>query len=144
MTNDDAIFVLRMVYCEDKIKYPQKLRQETLGYFTDYKKAEYYISYHNKEFYWFLEDNPFKIFIIDGYGLNYFLLHYISRIYDCIGNFIGEHPSDYEHGYPGREAKDCRFKLGALVEFIDGNDTLDIGIVVGLPPNKARVKKVAK
>jgi hypothetical protein len=143
-TGFKSVFVIRMIYSSEKIKYPAKLECETLGYFTDLKKAEYYISYPDKESFWFLEDTPFKIYEIAEYGTNYFLMDIRVRIYDNTGAFYGEHPSDYDRGYPGREHEDCKFKPGDFVEFIDGLNRLDAGIVLGLPPDKKSVKEIAK
>lgn len=143
-TGFESVFVIRMIYSSKKIKYPAKLECETLGYFTDLKKAEYYISYPEKERYWFLEDKPFKIYEIAEYGTNYFLMDMRVRIYDSSGAFYGEHPAEYDRGYPGREHDDCKFKPGDFVEFMDGRNRLGAGIVLGLPPDKKSVKEIAR
>ncbi len=55
-----------MIYCDKKIKYPAALKKEMIAYFTDLKKAEYYLSFPQKSCYWFLENEyPFKIFEIE-------------------------------------------------------------------------------
>ncbi len=138
--NSKPVFILKMKYTDDKIKYPCKLETETLAYFTELKKAEYYIAFHRKDAYWFLEDKPFKIFEIETSYTNYFLLYYSTRIYDKDGKFIGEHFGD-ETSFFGREAKDCQFKPGDLIEYVNGN-SLTIGIVAGLPPNKKEAGQI--
>ena len=139
-----SIFVLRWKYAKEKIIYPAKLYTEVLGYFTDLKKAEYYISFPDKDCYWFLEDYPFKIFEIQECGLNYFLMDDYIRIYDHKGEFYGEHESvHWQEPFIGRENKDCKFKQGDLVEFIQGS-RLNVGIIAKLPPDKKRIKEILK
>lgn len=142
MSESKTVFVVKMKYFGDRIKYPCRLSEETLGYFTDLEKAEYYIQFPKKETYWFLEYHPFKIYEIEEYGMDYFFLWINTRIYDSEGKLIGEKPCE-EAGFYGREKKDCQFKPGDWVQFVDGNQ-LDVGIVCGLPPDKKRVKEINK
>lgn len=143
------VFVLRMRYCEGeavkdvegKIIYPIPLKTETLGYFTDIKKAEYYISFPQKDVYWFLEDHPFKIFELEEHGLNYFLMQGKTRVYDRSGSSYGEYDIENIEKFQGRDETECKFKVCDRVEYID-DDKLKFGKVVGMPPDKKWMKKL--
>jgi hypothetical protein len=143
MTYQDSVFVLKMIYVPDKISYPATLNSETFGYFSDLKKAEYFVSYKDKEAYWFLEDYSFKIFEIEEYGLDYFFLQIRTRVYTQDGAFYEEHLAEYEKGYPGKDEDECRFKKGDLVEFIHSGN-LEIGIIASLPPDPKKVKALSE
>lgn len=145
------VFVLRMRYCEHeavketdgKIQYPIPLKTETIGYFTDIKKAEYYISFPQKDVYWFLEDRPFKIFELEEHGVNYFLMQGTTRIYDRNGAFYGEHDIERIEEFNGRDESKCRFKVNDAVKYVDG-DKLKIGKIAAMPPDKKWMKKLIK
>ena len=139
-----SIYVLRMKYSSEKIIYPAMLHSETLGYFSELKKAEYFIAFPDKDVYWFLQDYPFKIFEIQEYGLNYFYMDDYIRIYDHKGKFYGVHETrNWSEAFYGRDGEDCRFKPGDTVEFIQGS-RLNIGMVAGLPPDKKRAREIRK
>ncbi len=139
---NESIYVLRITYSE-QIKYPAPLQSETLGYFTNLKNAEHFIASPPKDIYWFRQVYPFKIYEIEKYRANYFLKDISVRIYDSAGIFFGEHPSDYEKNFQGRDHDDCKFKTGDFVEFIYRN-RLNIGMVIALPPDTQSVSNISK
>ena len=134
-----TVFVLNTFF-SDATGYPAKLTKEFLGYFTELPKAEYYLQRKLKDFYWFHENKAFKIFEIEEHGFDYFLLHLRTRVYNANGKFLGERWMEYEDGYPGRNKKDCKFRIGDIVQYIN-NQKLEVGKVIAMPPTPNEVQK---
>jgi hypothetical protein len=143
-TEFQSVFILKMRYSSEPIKYPTQLQCDTLAYFSDLKKAESFITSAHKELYWFFRGFPFKIFLIEEYGLNSFLQDIRVRIYESNGNFYGEHLSDSEKNFQGREPEDCKFKRGDFIEYIDRVHRLNFGVIIGFPFSHRRVKEISK
>jgi len=127
---NNTVFLLRMKYVNERIKYPLQLHGGTLGIFTNLKYAEHFLKINKKTLYNFLEDKPFKIYEIEEITLNYFRNFIRTRFYNHTGQFYGEHIWE-----EANRTFDCRFKRGELVEFVDGT-TLRAGIVAAVPPDK--------
>lgn len=142
-----SVFVLQMKYCEEVVKnelgkviYPIQLKTETIGFFTDIKKVEFYITFPMNDLYQFTHDYPFKIFEL--HELNQVNAHVKTIIYDASGNVYSEHCENTEE-FRGREEEDCRFKVNDVVEYID-DDKLKIGKIAGMPPDKKWMKKISE
>jgi hypothetical protein len=52
-------------------------------------------------------------------------------------------PGDIEKPWDGRAPEDCKFQLGQLVGFVDG-EQYRIGVVLALPPSPEDVKRVGQ
>ncbi len=126
----NTVFLMRMKYSNEKIRYPAQLHAGTLGIFTNLKHAEHFLRIKEKKRFNFLEDKPFKIYEIEEIALNYFWNFIRTRFYDYTGKYYGQHI--WEEDGAGF---DPRFKKGDIVEFIDGT-ILRAGIVAGIPPDK--------
>jgi len=130
--SDNTVFLIRIKYSADDVKYPALLHCGTLGIFTNLDYAEHFLSIKDKGRYNFLEDKPWKIYEIEEVALNYFWNFIRTRFYDKHGQFYGEHVWEAENGV--KVNYDRRFSRGDLVEFVDGT-MLRAGIVVGVPPD---------
>ena len=131
--SDNTVFLIRIKYATNEIKYPVHLHDGTLGIFTNLEYAEHFLSIRDKGRYNFLADKPWKIYEIEEIGLNYFWNFIRTRFYDRNGKFYGEHVWEAEEGI--KISYDRRFRKGDLVEFVDGT-MLRAGIVAGVPPDK--------
>ena len=131
--SDNTVFLVRIKYSIDEVKYPLQLHCGTLGIFTNLEYAEHFLSIRDKGRYNFLADKPWKIYEIEEIGLNYFWNFIRTRFYDKHGQFYGEHVWEAENSV--KQSYDNRFSRGDLVEFVDGT-MLRAGIVVGVPPDK--------
>ena len=130
--SDNTVFLIRIKYSTDEIKYPVLLHGGTLGIFTNLEYAEHFLSIRDKSRYNFLEDKPWKIYEIEEIALNYFWNFIRTRFYDRHGRFYGEHV--WEAADDLKQSYDQRFNRGDLVEFVDGT-MLNAGIVAGVPPD---------
>ena len=86
---------------------------------------------------------PFTIFEIREIELNRFNSEIQTFVYLSNGDLYGNYISDNLKGYLGRNEEDCLFKIGDIVQFLNG-DKLEIGIVSDLPPTEDRVIKMKK
>ena len=129
--SDNTVFLVRIKYSIDEVKYPLQLHCGTLGIFTNLEYAEHFLSIRDKGRYNFLADKPWKIYEIEEIGLNYFWNFVRMRFYDKNGKFYGEHVWEAEVG----TIYDSRFRRGDLVEVVDGT-MLRAGIVAGVPPDE--------
>jgi len=130
--SDNTVFLMRIKYSTDEIKYPVHLHGGTLGIFTNLDYAEHFLSIKDKGRYNFLADRPWKIYEIEEIALNYFWNFIRTRFYDHHGKFYGQHVWESEEGIS--TSYDRRFSRGDLVEFVDGT-MLRAGIVAGVPPD---------
>jgi len=131
--SDNTVFLIRIKYSTDEIKYPVLLHGGTLGIFTNLEYAEHFLSIRDKGRYNFLAEKPWKIYEIEEVALNYFWNFMRTRFYDKNGQFYGQHVWEAENGV--KVNYDRRFSRGDLVEFVDGT-MLRAGIVAGVPPDK--------
>lgn len=127
---NNTVFLLRIIYANEAVKYPVRLHTGTLGIFTDLKYAERFLTIKKKTLYNFLADKPFKIYEIEEIVLDYFWNFIRTRFYTHTGRFYGEHTWEENCA-----AFDCRFKRGDIVAFIDGS-MLRAGLVAAVPPGK--------
>ena len=131
--SDNTVFLIRIKYATNEIKYPVLLHGGTLGIFTNLEYAEHFLSIRDKGRYNFLAEKPWKIYEIEEVALNYFWNFMRTRFYDKNGQFYGQHVWEAENGV--KVNYDRRFSRGDLVEFVDGT-MLRAGIVAGVPPDK--------
>ena len=89
--SDNTVFLMRVKYSVDKIKYPLQLHGGTLGIFTNLDYAEHFLSIRDKSCYNFLAEKPWKIYEIEEIALNYFWNFIRTRFYYKNGQFYGEH-----------------------------------------------------
>ena len=130
-----SVFIFEMIYCDDdELVYPLPLQRHILGYFSEFNKAEEFINADNDGC-WFAKDMPFKVFEIKEFGLDKFKDEIQTFVFLGNGDLYGNYKSDYEKGFLGRNTEDCLFKIGDIVEFLNGNK-LEIGIIYDLPPSK--------
>ena len=130
--SDNTVFLIRIKYSADDVKYPALLHCGTLGIFTNLEYAEHFLSIRDKGRYNFLAEKPWKIYEIEEIALNYFWNFMRTRFYDRHGRFYGQHVWESEEGIS--TSYDRRFSRGDLVEFVDGT-MLRAGIVAGVPPD---------
>ena len=130
--SDNTVFLIRIKYSIDEVKYPLHLHGGTLGIFTNLDYAEHFLSIKDRGRYNFLADKQWKIYEIEEIALNYFWNFIRTRFYDRIGKFYGEHV--WEAADDLKQIYDQRFNRGDLVEFVDGA-MLRAGIVAGVPPD---------
>jgi hypothetical protein len=132
LTNN-TVFLLRIKYSLEEIKYPSQLHSGTLGIFTNLQYAEHFLLLKNKSLYNFLSEIPWKIYEIEEIALNYFWNFVRTRFYDKNGKFYGEHVWEEENS--AKNSYDHRFKKGDIIEFLEG-PILHAAIVASVPPCK--------
>lgn len=131
--SNNTVFLVRIKYSLEEIKYPQQLHGGTIGIFTNLKYAEHFLCLKDKTLYNFLENKNWKIFEIEEIALNYFWNFLRTRFYDKDGKFFGEHIWEQENS--AKKSYDHRFKKGDIVEFLEG-PILHAAIVASVPPCK--------
>lgn len=157
----DVLYKLTAIYYENKkyVRYPRfKVRRQILSYFHSLEDAE-------KRILELVEDN--RKTVAEGYdGWNYYGFEVKeipfnadlwwlddsqrTRTYLEDGSFFTETKvsSLYYHNcsrgcepFKGRATEECRFKVGDLVEVLNGN-IVSLEIVCAIPPTPERVEQI--
>ncbi len=109
----------------------KRLRRSFLGFFPDTGIAGLFLDTTKPAgrwpylFYYFFEPTPAYR---QGYG-------YPLAVFDRNGELRGAYDDHAVHCFRGREAKDCHFRRGDVVQF--GETRLMLGVVEALPPDAA-------
>jgi|GEM_PF-2245607 len=143
MKSQTEIYKLSVTINREKKTYPIPLERDTLGYFSGLTELETFMKSlpdlpSMQIYYW--KDVRFRIFEAKKYHLNQLSVEMGHWVYDAEGNLCGGYDGSYDTTFPGREASECRFKAGEIIEFIDG-PVLSVGIILNLPENPAQVKQ---
>lgn len=123
--------------------FPVDLETDTLGYFSSLPELESFIKAvpelpAMQLYYW--KDIKFRIFEAKKFLLEQSAIEMGHWVYDAAGNLYGGYEGSYDTPFLGREASDCLFKAGDIVEFIDGPQ-LEIGVILTLPEDHTQVKQ---
>ena len=137
------IFKLSITVNREYKRYPIKLETDTLGYFSGLSELETFMKSvpelpSMQIYYW--KDVRFRIFEAKKFHLNQLSVEMGHWVYDAAGNLYGGYDGCYDTPFIGREASECRFKAGEIIEFIDG-PVLQIGVILNLPEDPAQVKQ---
>lgn len=121
------------------LRYKVYLRER--AFFHSYYEAEKWIRnnyvkcsepHHNNIFCFYVTELPYKQII----GRDSFVS---CRLYDSEGRLIdrsscmGSCIAGTTDSFLGRKPEDIRFRRGDIVEFLEHNDEVELGVVVGLP-----------
>lgn len=137
--NGDVIRLSIWIYAPDTLLLIEsggcyKVVKDKVIDFNSRHRAEeviqYYVGIHNNVYRFIISEIPMTG-LANGEIRN-------EWVYDGKGRLIDNSLASmhhYDHGkFYGRPYERIRFKPGDLVEWFDGDDTVTLGVVVGLPP----------